>query len=322
MNAPSRSFTSSLFSSPRASAALFPRPALFTFLFSLFIAAFAAHPAANAATPDTDTSEFPLICNPYSFVGRITDAGHVAFDGTRKATLSAYNAEGKLLASSTTFYRDDTTHNYFLQIPMVTLPAEGNFALSGDLLAVEAKDDMGRVWRGVIDPARVGAPGGVSEVDIVLAKDTDGDGIDDSLLKQILADWYASGIYDPAIDFDPRADHDRDGISTLSETLLGTDPFVTEDVLQIESIEASEDGIVLKSQLPGGHVYAVEETTDLSSTNAWRVTEFYAEDSDIPRTMIVTPSSGDWTQSTNTIYLLPATGSSPTFYRISVTDIP
>ena len=59
--------------------------------------------AARAATP--------AACSPYTFVGRITDAHHVAFDNTNSATLRAYAADGTLLASKSTFFREDSARN-------------------------------------------------------------------------------------------------------------------------------------------------------------------------------------------------------------------
>lgn len=267
-------------------------------------------PAANS----------PLVCNPYSFVGRITDSRHVAFDDKRAATLRAYNAEAKLLASEKTFYRDDSRNNYFLQIPMVDAPAEGSFAMTGDLLSVMAEDDAGRVWAGVIDPAKVGEPGGVHEVDIVLAEDADGDGIDDELYAELLSEWTESDAAGEGGDFDPRADHDGDGMSSLAESLLGTDPFNGDDVLKIDSIAADEDAVVLEFELPGGHTYAIEEATDLTASNAWRTAEFVPEDGSLPRTLMVMPASSERTPCT--IYLFPAAPATAAFYRLSVTDIP
>jgi hypothetical protein len=295
--------SSSLFPFPSSLFTARSIPPLFTFLFSLFVAV-----AAQAA------ATMPFVVNPYTFVGRISDSHGAAFDNERTATLTACAvADGRKLAETDTFFHEDSRNNYALQIPMVSSPVDG-FAQQGDLLAVAATDDAGRTWAGVIDPAVVGAPGTVAEVDIVLAEDADGDGIDDALYAELMAEWAASGAAAGGGAFDPKADHDGDGMSTLDEALLGTDPFDAGDVLRIESIEGSEDAVILTFELPGGHAYAVQESGNLLNKDSWTDAEFVPEESTLPRTLLVTPSSTDRT--TFTVYLFPA--SLPAFYRLNV----
>ena len=149
---------------------------LFTFHFSLFTAT-----AALAAAS-------PFVLNPYTFVGRITDARGSAFDADRKATLYARDRSSNLLARSSTFRRDDTPNNYALIVPMSSV-ASSSAAVTNQLLDVSVLDDLGKTWNAVIDPARVGAPGTVSTVDIALVEDLDGDGIDDDLYRELEAIW-------------------------------------------------------------------------------------------------------------------------------------
>ena len=204
----------------------------------------------------------PLLCNPYTFVGRITDSRRTAFDDQRTATLSAYDTSNKLLARATTFYRDDSPNNYRLAIPMASSAADG-CALQNDSLLITATDDLGRLWTAVIDPATVGAPGTISEVDIILSEDADGDGIDDTLYEELLAEYSASGLAAGGAPFDPRTDHDGDGITTLDEARLGTDPFNGDDTLRIESLDLTATPPTLTATLPAGHVYTLESTPSL-----------------------------------------------------------
>ncbi|MBR3584158.1 MAG: hypothetical protein IKO01_12035 [Kiritimatiellae bacterium] len=298
------SFHSSLFSAAASAAAHRP---LFTFLFSLFTLAASA---ALAATP--------LLCNPYTFVGRITDARAAAFDNQRPAILSAYStadaagAPPTLLARSTTFYRDDTPHNYRLTIPMSSTPADG-CALQNDLLEITATDDAGRLWTGVIDPATVGTPGTLCEVDIVLSEDADGDGIDDALLQDLINEWAASDYYTPDTPFDIHADPDGDDLSTLDEAHLGTDPFNPSDTLQIDSLDLTTTPPSLTASLPAGHVYTLETTPSL--TSPWTPTDFTSTPSSSPRRTLSTPSTPARTPVT--LYLLPTTNPSPAFLRLS-----
>lgn len=280
-------------------------------LSSLVTAALAAFAlAASSALAAT-----PLLCNPYTFIGRITDARGAAFDNQRTATLSASTTDGAntLLARCTTFHRDDSRNNYRLVIPMATTPADG-YALQNDTVLVAATDDLGRLWSGVIDPAVVGVPGTVSDVDIVLADDADGDGIDDSLYEELLNEWIASGLAADGEEFDPHADYDGDGLSTLDEARLGTNPFDGEDTLQIESLDLSSGAPVLTATLPAGHYYTLETTPSI--TGEWTPVDFATSDAtSTPRDGLSTPSTPD--RLPVTLYLFPATNQTPVFFRLN-----
>ena len=122
----------------------------------------------------------PAAASPYTFIGRVMDASHKAFDANRKAKVEAYNGDGERLSSATTFFREGSRRNYSLVVPMATAAAAG-YAVQDDALEITATDDVGKTWRGVVVGATAGAPGAVREVDIVLGEDANGDGIDDSL---------------------------------------------------------------------------------------------------------------------------------------------
>lgn len=267
------------------------------------VSVLAAVASASAATP--------TVCPPYTFVGRITDSRHVAFDNQEVATLRAYDANSKLIAAGKTFFRDDTTRNYALQIPMASSPVDG-CALLGDIVSVTAEAD-GRIWSGVIDPAVIGTPGTVSVVDIVLANDADGDGIDDDLYAELEALWQTTSAYDPAIAYKPALiDSDGDGVSDLGEALQGTDPSNPGDVLAIREFSASPVSITFDS--PGGHSFAVEQATTLDAADWTPVplsTDPAAKSSS--RTLYSIPTSSK--SPSHTLYLFPT--SSPAFFRLA-----
>ncbi len=283
-----------------------------TFLISSF---FVFHSSfSSAATPAAVT--------PYTFLGRVMDARHVGFDTNRVAKIAAADAAGKLLVETKTFYRPNTRMNYVLDIPMATSAAEG-FAVQNTLLQVWATDDVGKVWNGVIANSYAGAPGAVREVDIVLGVDDNGDGIDDSLYLQLLAQWEASDYWKRGETFDPNKDYDGDGVSTINEALAGTDPFNARDVLTITAItqlgsvgtrNETGDGtkpVALSFTAFGGHTYTVEEATDLMKKD-WKAREFQIESGELADTVSL-PSSARRT--TYTVYLLPTT-STNAFFRI------
>lgn len=248
----------------------------------------------------------------YTFTGRVMDARHSAFGDTRPATITAKSVNssgGKVLASVATFFKEDARRNYSLPIPMATAEADG-FAENGDGLEITVEAE-GRTWSGVVPGAAAGVPGGVCEVDIVLAEDDDGDGIDDALFDELKAQWEDSDYWVRGETFDPNKDYDGDGISTIAEAFAGTDPFNASDVLRITAFSRSGT-VELSFEGVEGRSYTVEEATDLKNTD-WKESEF-----SIPpregkaRAVSFKQSTG---RTSTTIYLMP-TSANGAFYRV------
>ena len=248
------------------------------------------------------------------------DAQHDAFGTNRIAKIEASNENGDLLVETKTFFRTNSRRNYVLQIPMATSEVDG-YAIQNAVLDIAVTDDLGKVWRGVVVDAAAGASGGVREVDIILGEDTNGDGIDDTLYQRLSWLWEASDYWSMDEEFDPTKDYDGDGIDTLTETLMGTDPFNPNDVLKITAFAHSggtrtrtteSTAFALSFDAIGGHAYTVEEATDLKAKN-WKPREFFLPGSDAPINVLSVPSGSG--RSSSTIYLLPS-NSTNAFFRI------
>ena len=266
---------------------------------------------------------------PYTFLGRVMDSTHTAFDDSRAATIEASDSSGKLLSKTKTFFRADSRRNYALVVPMATSVASG-YAVQDAALEIEVTDDLGKVWSGVVVDATAGAPGGVREVDIVLGEDQDGDGIDDQLYRRLKAEWERSEYWKAGETFDPTKDYDGDGVSTIAEALAGTNPYDPEDVLRITTFSHKEgtrsrvSGAELLStsggsQLAataltfdtlGGHAYTVEEATDLAAKD-WKPCAFTLPGSDTPVNVLSVPFSDGPVP--RTVYLLPSNASKACF---------
>ena len=265
-------------------------------------------------------TEPPAAVTPYTFLGRVMDSTHVAFDGDRAATIEASDSSGKLLSKATTFFRADSRRNYALAVPLATGAANG-YAVQNAEIEIEVTDDLGKVWSGVVVDATAGAPGGVREVDIVLGEDTNGDGIDDQLYKRLKTEWERSGYWKAGETFDPTKDYDGDGASTIAEALAGTNPFDPDDHLRITAFAraggtrsgATESpAMVLTFDTIGGHAYEVEESSDLEKKD-WKPCAFMLPDSDVPVNIISVPSDAGFAPST--VYLLPSNPSNA-FFRV------
>ena len=265
-------------------------------------------------------TEPPAAATPYTFLGRVMDSTHVAFDGDRTATIEVSDEQGNLLVRTATFTRADSRRNYVLAVPMATGAANG-YVVQDAALEIEVTDDLGKVWSGVVVDAAAGAPGGVREVDIVLGEDQDGDGIDDQLYRRLKAEWERSEYWKAGETFDPTKDYDGDGASTIGEALAGTNPYDPEDMLRITAFShmggtrsrASASPVAaLTFDAVGGHAYTVEEASDLAAKD-WKPCAFTLPGSDAPVNVLSVPATG---YGPRTVYLLPSSNAGRAFFRV------
>ena len=271
---------------------------------------------ADAASPGAVT--------PYTFLGRVMDANHAGFDTNRVCKLAAYNGEsGELLAQTQTFFYPESRRNYALRVPVSTDKAAG-FAVQGEALTIAATDDLGKVWEGVIPGALCGEAAGIREVDIVLGEDKDGNGIDDTLESQLRTRWETGPYWEEDEEFDVTRDYDGDGVGTLDEAYAGTNPFDSNDVLRITSIDVEDVAdpslvtgpsslVTLSFPVVAGRAYCVETVTNLSSNN-WTGVPFVPDGTDAAVTTISIPSNMR-SPAPPVVYLLPSTNSAA-FFRI------
>lgn len=276
--------------------------------------AFAVHFAASAAAPAQSVT-------PCTFVGRLMDAEHVAFDTNRVAEIVAYTEDGKKIAASRTFFKEDSRRNYALRIPMASKPVKGMLT-TGDKVVIVVVLMDGTVYDGIISDldSVIGGPGTVKEIDIVLENCTNPYDVDDELLYDIYTAWRYSDYYVANETFDPLKDYDGDGMSTVAEVLAGTDPFDAADCLSILSYERGETKVrgVAKDAISftcrPGRSYTVEVSDSLDNPN-WKPAEFSLDESGTPVNYISIPGSGT-AEETPKVYLLPMTDKKKAFYRI------
>ena len=277
--------------------------------------AFAAPLSACAAGAVSNPAQ---AASPCTYVGRLMDSEHVGFDANRVAEIAAYDDSGSLVATAKTFYKPDSRRNYALRIPMAS-KAVGGSLTTNSTVTIEVTEPNGSVWTGVVvdQDAKLGAPGSVKEVDIVLAQCTNEYGIDDSLLDDLYWWWRGSAYYVKGATFDPQKDYDGDGMSTIAEALAGTNPFDPNDSLAILSFRRGGlDGVgkdVLSFTCQPGRAYRLEVTESLENPN-WQPKAFYLNESGTPINYISVPATGA-TEEVPTVYLLPEAGKKA-FFRI------
>ena len=286
------------------------------FTYSFFLGLTAPGGTAFAASPGAVT--------PYTFLGRVMDSHHAAFDTNRVCTLAVRDGtSGDLLVETTTFFRPGLRRNYVLAVPVSTSKAAG-FAVQGEALSVAATDDLGNLWEGVIPGALCGEAAGIREVDIVLGADANGNGIDDRLETELRTQWETGRYWVAGEEFDPTRDYDGDGVATLDEAYSGTDPFNPDDALRITAMtldnvasrsSGASDSSLVTLSFPAvpGRAYSVQTVSDLSSDN-WTSTSFTLPDDDTAATTVSIPSNAKAVNPV-VVYLLPSTNSAA-FFRI------
>ena len=258
----------------------------------------------------------PLAVMPFTYVGRIVDSTHTAFDGTTAVELRLKDLSGKLLAKCTTYTSETSPYNYRLDVPMATAPAEG-CATYGQVVAIELVDANGVLWAGLFPASKcaVGKPGDLCRCDIVVAADANANGIADEYEDYLAWRMWNNGVEGP---LDPDGDLDGDGQSNRLEYFAGTDPLDASDRFALSSLDfgSEEDGVLALTFLANaGRVYSLLETETLSGT-PWTKGEFKTDPEATARARNLTTPAG--TTEYRTIYVVPPPERASGFYKLTV----
>ncbi len=258
--------------------------------------------------------------NPFTFVGRVMDAEHVAFDTNVTATVTALTADGVKLAQCQTYFNAASKYNYRLVIQLTDSQVNG-YSTVGSVLTIVVKDSYGKIWTGLVSAAdsTMLRSGGIKELNIVLADTSKGYGMDNDLYEYLKALWEDSDYWKEGEAFDVNKDYDGDGISTLQEAYAGTDPFNAEDCFKIIDFKAltagqNQDRHKVVFTTRPGRVYTLQTASNLSDGNAWKDVEFSMSDesNSVPIT-VINVSREATPDPTTTVYLLPTTNSMSLF---------
>lgn len=260
----------------------------------------------------------PLAVMPFTYVGRVVDSSHVAFDGEQSVELRLKNLSGGLLAKCTTYTSITSPYNYRLDVPMATTATAG-CATNGQFVAIELVDTTGAVWAGLVPPSKcaVGEPGGLCRCNIVVAADANGNGVADDYEEYMAWLMFERGIEGA---YDPLADSDGDGASNYAEYVAGTDPFDAKDTLGFSALDALKgkngETLAFTFLANAGRVYSVSETPILGQKAAWSAGTFKtAPESATEVKRLATGSTGTgW----RTIYLTRKPEAASGFYRLNV----
>jgi len=223
----------------------------------------------------------PVELPPFTFAGRIVDYAHIAYGSDTVVEVRVKAQDGTLLAKTTTATGGKTSFNYALDVPLASEAASGHVKV-GDTVVFEFVDPDGIIYAGLVPAAnaQIGKPGEYRKVDVILATDSNQDGVPDEYVESIEYEMWQHGksVYERD------ADWDGDGASNYAEYVAGTNPFDATDKFSVREM-AEQDGIddylALRVMLNQGRTYTVETTGDLkpgAEVTSWVKTEFAVED--------------------------------------------
>lgn len=251
--------------------------------------------AAGAASASAPVQEV----YPFDIVGRIVNADYIAYDATSGIRLFVTDKDGNRLAQSTVFTPGtQAAWNFVLSVPLATVRSPG-YAVKGDeiRLTVLVGEES---YTGFLKPGEdvVGASGSAVHVRILLAEDSNGNGIADSYEEAMLDEMWYRGLGDT---YEPEADYDNDGQSNRNEYLTGTGAFDKDDYFHATKIggDASGELFAINFEANAGRTYAVKESSDLKT---WKAAAFRLSPDSADEVKAVSNGSQEWM--TRTIYLL------------------
>lgn len=266
--------------------------------------------AAGAASASAPVQEV----YPFDIVGRIVNADYIAYDATSGIRLFVTDKDGNRLAQSTVFTPGtQAAWNFVLSVPLATVRSPG-YAMKGD--AIQLTVLIGEAsYTGFLKTGEdvVGAPGTAVHLRILLAEDSNGNGIADSYEEAVLDKlWYKGIVCDT---YDPEDDYDGDGFSNRKEYLAGTDELDPNDYFRTAKTgDAAGDYFAIGFEANAGRTYAVKESPDLKT---WKPAVFrLSPDDSAVEVKAVSNSSQEWT--TRTIYLLK--DGDKHFYRMEMVE--
>jgi len=235
---------------------------------------------------------------PFTLAGRIVDYTRASFAPgeavIRVRAVSADGASTNLLAKTTTFATDSSDWNFAVSVPLASAPCEG-YAVAGQILVFEVEDPWGDTWTRLLAPEtlRAGTPGEIVTCSLMLADDSDHDGVSDLYVKSLAGQMRRHGI----AAYDRNADWDGDGVTNYGEYLAGTNPFSAADCLKVKSMgfETDEKGnryLVIAFTTVSGRVYSVGGAETLAEEGTWRRESFALDEAGSPSRSYYPVSTG------------------------------
>jgi hypothetical protein len=164
--------------------------------------------------------------------------------------------------------------NYSVSVPMDAGATADNYKATALRAATSyrMKVQIGAVTylplETAVNTATLGGPTQVTQMDLTLGEDSDGDGLPDAWERALLASLGRNGN---VRDVRPGDDDDGDGINNLNEYRAGTYAFDKEDGFRLDVVEKGAEKLLMKFLAIPGRRYALSYSEDLK---AWKGTGF------------------------------------------------
>ena len=253
---------------------------------------------------------------PYTFVGKISNYTGVQYGTNSAVEIRVKNPDGALLAKTAIDSSNESPYNYRLAVPVASAAATG-YATVGESLVFEIYDGVGTTHTSLVPSAQavVGNPGDYLIVNVVLATDSNNNGIPDqyeNYIAYLMAVQGISGAYDP------EADYDGDGFNNRAEFLAGTQPLNAADRLTITAGELAYDQVgeglfAIAFVTAAGRTYSVKGTSALATIAGAAREPFQTAPAAAPQTYLHT---GSLQAEAITLYLIPH--GATRFYQVVV----
>ena len=156
--------------------------------------------------------------------------------------------------------------NYSLSIPMDAGTTGDSYKATAlrAAMSYRMKVQVGNVIylpiETAVRKATLGRPAQVTQMDLTLGEDLDGDGLPDAWERALIA---SLGWGKSIGEIHPGDDSDGDGISNLNEYRAGTYAFDPEDGFELKVVQKSAERMAIEFLAIPGRRYAVRFSTDL-----------------------------------------------------------
>ena len=251
-----------------------------TLLISSLISHLLSLPYLSSAAVTKNTAQNPFPLPPFTFVGRVVDYAHVAFDADQKVEIRVLDKDGKLIVKGETFTGGNSVYNFSVDVPLTDVEDVPGYVNTGAKVTIVFVDPDGVIYANLVADVKgeksvtVGNPGELKTLDVVLGTDSNHDGVPDEYVEDLAYLLSRKGYKKD--DYKAYGDLDNDGANNYEEYVAGTNPLDPKDRFSVREMAVEvgrEDYLRFKFLAARGRSYTVDTTEELKDA-VWRQAAF------------------------------------------------